>query len=130
MSSTSSNSSSLESFVNSIRNLYQSKQQSGAATSTSLVNLNEIYSTLSSNLDVLNEQSALNLIDNVLPLFPLPEFTLPNLFILFSATNKIQQVLKNTETVSDLAGVDSDRLLIHLESAIQLADENQVGVVI
>jgi hypothetical protein len=139
--------SSMDAFVSSIRGLYH--------PTSGVVNHIEIYNMLSTNTEIFTD-TPLNVIDNVLPVFPLPEFTLPHLFVLHSVVNKIQLNLKaatssnapNTNATTSAAannemdssaslpaanpetqavlGISFDRLLGLLESAIQLADENQV----
>ena len=135
---------SLESFINSIKNLYQ---QGGTN-----VNYAEIDNTLHSNPDAFISENPLNLIDNILPIFPLPVYTLPNIYVLQAATNKIQYINKtnpnqfpnpsaqvpssNAEVETgaashnflslSIAGVNVDRLLNLIENSIQFADEKQV----
>jgi hypothetical protein len=141
-------SSSLEAYVNSIRNLYQN----------SSINYNEIYAILNSNHELfINSTADLNNpIDNVLPVFTLPQFTLPNMFVLYSISNKIQNLLKKSpnsvtsgeqqqtemETSSNstsnaanpnnpsnlnAGGVSLEKLVREIENCLKQADENQVS---
>jgi hypothetical protein len=141
---------SMEAFVSSIRNMFQS---TAPDQSSSSINFVEIYNMLNSNIDIFTE-TPVNLVENVLPVFPLPEFTLPHLFVLYAIINKIQQHLKSNTSAatnsnqnaasnemdssasapssSNLAnlivlGMNADRLISLLESSIQLADEIQVS---
>jgi len=90
----------LESFVNSIRNLYQkpastttspSQQQQPARTPLGHdVNYTEVHNTITAHLTTLHENLP-NLLDNVLPIFTLPEFTLPNMAVLYAITSQFEQ---------------------------------------
>lgn len=118
----------LEAFVNSIRNLYQSQSQTS-------INYVEIYNTINSNLDVFNDNT-IGLIDNVLPVFTLPEFTLPNMAVLFAVVTKLQaftasgHAAQNEQEAGNFqnsTGINLERLLNEIENCIQKADEKQVS---
>lgn len=132
----------LEQFVNSIRNLYGSsqlasqgsqqqppQQQQGSSDaslplqkSTQSVNYGEVLSTINSNMDALTENAS-NLVDNVLPVFVLPEYTLPNMAVLYAVIQHQQQSqAANT--------VNQEKLLNEIENCIKLADERQVDLTV
>jgi tetratricopeptide (TPR) repeat protein len=145
----------LESFVNSVRALYQSstqQQQPQAATSSSnsnrlAPNYAEIYNTVMSNLEVFNENVA-NLLDYVAPIFTLPEFTLPKMGLLYSIENQLQKLNSSSTACGSssavtaiasvitgglsvaqaaaLASINQSRLLEEIENCLELADEKQV----
>jgi len=96
----------LESFVNAIRNLYQkpsstnanpSQQQQSTTTNTFSheVNYSEVHNVITSHLNILHENVP-NLLDNVLPIFTLPEFTLPNMAVLYAITSQFEQNASNS----------------------------------
>lgn len=129
----------LESFVNTIRNLYQQTAQSSSDSQQkpSCINYLEVFNTINSNLEVFNENSN-NLLDNILPVFTLPEFTLPNMAVLYAIINKSQQQqqhpnlaqarpMNEVEALINLADVNQDKLLTELQNCLQNADENQVN---
>ena len=154
----------LESFVNSIRNLYQkssstspqtSAGQTSAAAASSAnhdINYTEVQNTIHLHLNVFYENAA-NLLDNVLPIFTLPEYTLPNMAVLYavvtqlensntsastsSATNSSSSISKSVTVHTEGAATSSanstianainhDRLLNEVENCIQFSDERQV----
>jgi hypothetical protein len=143
----------LEAFVNSIQNLYQqhpsqsasqsqspqNQNQSSTSSITQDLNYNEIFNTINSNLNIFLENAS-NLMDNLLPIFTLPEYTLPNMAVLFSIISQ-QSAAQAFAAKQDL-GVDTssngsnaalaavtvnqDRLLNEVENCIQFSDEKQV----
>lgn len=129
----------MESFVNTIRSLYQQQQQQqqhqsaqGQPQSSTQkpINYNEIYNTINSNLELFNENSD-NLFDNVLPIFTLPEFTLPTMAALYAITSKAQSQVKSLneiEAVANLGSVNEDKLLNHLENCLKNSDPRQIEV--
>ena len=153
----------LEGFVNSIRNLYQrfpsttspsQEQQSAKASFGNDVNYAEVHNTITAHLNTLHE-NVLNLLDNVLPIFTLPEFTLPNMAVLYAITSQFEQhsststntqpttSVNSNNTVAQksisihtdgatplnpliLSTINQEKLLNEVESCIQLSDERQV----
>ena len=95
----------LESFVNTIRNMYQNTN----------ANYNEIFNTINTHLDFFNENSQ-NLIDNILPIFTLPLYTLPHMTVIYVISSQPQQ----------LNNINQERFLVHIENCIQQADIKQV----
>ena len=132
---------SLEQFVNSIRNMYHSQQQQqqtsptshqtldqqnrSATTSTGgPINYAEIFNTINSNLEVLSE-NANNLIDNVLPVFTLPEYTLPNMAVLYTiVTSKVNEAELTRSNATNT--VNQEKILNEVENCIKFAEEKQV----
>ena len=156
----------LESFVNSIRNLYQkpsslspsaqNNQQQTSSTASSHnheINYTEVQNTIHSHLNVFYE-NATNLLDNVLPIFTLPEYTLPNMAVLYAIITQLENSssaspsapttssASNSNTSQKSVAVHSDgapnpnqaisssinheKLLNEVESCIQFSDERQV----
>lgn len=141
---------SLETFVNSIRNLYQKlhqqtvqhsspnnatdsaqQQQSSTTSKVGSVNYLEIYNTINANLDVFSENGN-NLLDNVLPIFTLPEYTLPNMAVLYGIITQVYQQAKTTGssdvdlTRTNLTPANQEKLFTSIENCIQFSDERQV----
>jgi hypothetical protein len=115
---------------------------SGSGNNT-LVNYVEIYNTINSNLDVLSENAS-NLLENVLPVFTLPEYTLPNMAVLYAVVTQLQQQQSRANSAATgatsssgntnenepgrgIESVNSEKLLNSIESCIQFADEKQVN---
>jgi hypothetical protein len=137
----------LEQFVNSIRNLYNHQQASPSSSHQTLdqqqtsnktsnnatgpINYSEIFNTINSNLEVFTE-NANNLIDNVLPVFTLPEYTLPNMAVLFAVVTQLQQQAKSNDAepsrsnVTTTSNVNQEKILNEVENCIKFADEKQV----
>lgn len=110
-----STNSGLESFVNSIRNMFQH---------TSSINYADVYNTINSHLDIFNENAS-NLLDNVLPVFTLPEFSLPYMAVLYAISNQFQaQTAANA--VNYLNHTYQEKLLFSIETCIQQSDCKQV----
>lgn len=111
-------SSGLEAFVNSIRNMHQQSN----------VNYTEIFNAINSNLDAFSE-NAPNLLDNVLPVFTLPEYTLPHMSVLFAISSS-QQQQQNQATNAlfklHLNAAYQDKFILAVENCIQRADYKQV----
>lgn len=103
-----------ENLVNSIRNMFQQ----------SSINYAEIYNTLNTHLDVFNENAS-NLLDNVLPVFTLPEFTLPHMAIVYAISNHFQ-AQPPAAAANYLNPAYQDKLLLSIESCVQQADCKQV----
>jgi hypothetical protein len=141
----------LEAFVNSIQNLYQqqssqsqspqNQNQSSSLSSTHDLNYNEIFNTINSNLNIFLENAS-NLIDNLLPIFTLPEYTLPNMAVLFAIITQ-QSAAQAFAAKQDLGvdtssggsnaplalvNVNQDRLLNEVENCIKFSDEKQVSL--
>ncbi len=106
-------SSGLESFVNNIRNMYQNVN----------VNYTEVFNLINSHMDFFNESSQ-NLLDNVLPVFILPDFTLPHVSVLYSIVTQLQQQQNNNPVANP---VNQDKLILAIENCILLADSRQVN---
>lgn len=83
----------------------------------SLANYGEILNVINSNLEALTDNAA-NLIDNVLPVFSLPEFSLPNMAVLYAVICQLQQQPTLT--------INQEKLLNEIENCIRNADERQV----
>jgi hypothetical protein len=142
----------LEAFVNSIQNLYQQQSSQSASQSpqnqnqslsssiTHDLNYNEIFNTINSNLNIFLDNAS-NLIDNLLPIFSLPEYTLPNMAVLFAVISQ-QSAAQAFAAKQDLGvdtsssgsnaalaviNVNQDKLLNEIENCIQFSDEKQVG---
>ena len=122
----------LEAFVNSIRNLYQQPQTS----SNYNINFIEIFNTINSHLEIFND-NAHSLIENVLPLFPLPEYTLPHMAVLFSIVSQMQHVNYSNHNIAQavpianstqnqIASINQELFLLNIENCIKLADSKQV----
>ena len=94
-------SSSLEQFVNTIRNLYQQ----------SSVPYQEIYNILIQQSELLSKN--LTNLENILPIFQLPEFTLPHLSIIHTYVQHSQQI-------------NSDRLLNDIETCLKNSNNQQI----
>ena len=92
----------LEALVSNVQNMYQAQHQryaSSASTSAAAAaaasggggggeaNYPDIFNTLVQNLNVLQD-NAHNLLDNVLPIFVLPEFTLANMVVLYACASQ------------------------------------------
>lgn len=129
----------LEQFVNSIRNLYsssstttsnqaQTSEQSNQTFKMSMASYSEILNVINSNLEALTD-SAANLIDNVLPVFVLPEFTLPNMAVLYAVISQLQQQQSNGQQQQQqhTLNINQEKLLNEIENCIRLADERQVN---
>lgn len=130
----------LETFVNSIRNLYQQPAGSSGGGAGGGVNYIEIFSAINAHLDVFNENPS-NLLDNVLPVFTLPEYSLPNMAVLYAIISQLQQAkaiaqqqqqqqvtnAPNAAALSAILGVDQEKLTNCVQSCIELADEKQVS---
>lgn len=122
----------LESFVNTIRNLYQPTAQTESQKPAN-VNYIEVYNAINTNLQVFNENSN-SLLDNVLPVFTLPEFTLPNMAVLYAIITKSQQQLtpqqlkslNEIDVTANLGDINQDRLINELENCLNHSDEKQV----
>lgn len=117
----------LESFVNTIRNLYQNP--------TGNINYQEVFSTINTNLEVFNENPT-NLLENVLPIFSLPEFTLPHMAVLFGIMSQIKQSQTSSSGLAtapvatqanNLTSLNQQNFLQEIENCIQLADDQQVS---
>jgi hypothetical protein len=106
-------SSGLESFVNNIRNMYQNVN----------VNYTEVFNLINSHMYFFNESSQ-NLLDNVLPVFILPDFTLPHVSVLYSIVTQLQQQQNNNPVANP---VNQDKLILAIENCILLADSRQVN---
>ena len=124
----------LEAFVNSIRNLYQQPQTSANYN----VNFIEIFNTINSHLEIFND-NAQNLIENVLPLFPLPEYTLPHMAVLFSIVSQMQHVNHSNLNIAQavpisnssqnqITSINHELFLLNIENCIKLADHKQVKI--
>ena len=107
----------LETFVNNIRSLYQKENTISA-------NYIEIFNSINSQLFTLTAKSTYTspelpiltesipyLLDNALPVFNLPEYTLPHMSILYAIVMQV-----------NLIGVDTERLLSGVENCLHLAD--------
>ena len=132
----------LEQFVNSIRNLYssssttssgssnqaQTSEQSNQTSKMSMASYSEILNVINSNLEALTDNAA-NLIDNVLPVFVLPEFTLPNMAVLYAVISQLQQQSSNGQQQQQqhALNINQEKLLNEIENCIRLADERQVN---
>jgi COP9 signalosome complex subunit 3 len=92
--------SSLEPFVNTIRNIYQ--QQT--------IQYQEVYNTIIQHTELLTKN--LNNLENILPIFTLPEYTLPHLAILHTYT---QQPVQNL-----------DKLLTDIETCLKQSQTKQM----
>ena len=117
----------MESFISNIRSLYQQQTQQQNDTQKP-INYNEIYNTINSNLDVFNENSD-TLLNNVIPNFSLPEYTLPHMAIIYAIITKSQSQAKNLneiEAVANLTGVNEENLLHSVEICLKNSDPNQV----
>ena len=92
----------LKNFISTIRSLYKQstspQQQQSTATSND-VNFHEVYSTINSHINLFYDNLP-NLIENVLPLFNLPEFTLPNIAVLYAIVTQLEQSTASTSTAS------------------------------
>jgi hypothetical protein len=151
----------LEAFVNSIQNLYQinsqhqlqkSPQQQNQTQPSSSKNQNlhqdlnytDIFNTINSNLGIFHENASSNLIDNLLPIFTLPEYTLPNMAVLYAIVSQQSAATSasiarqdlgvdtgnegnNNSTGAAVLSVNPDRLLNEIENCIQFSDEKQVN---
>lgn len=143
----------LEQFVNSIRNLYsaststattsagsnqqQQQQQSSDSSpqttgtkSLSVANYGEILNVINSNLEALTDNAA-NLMDNVLPVFPLPDYTLPNMAVLYAIIMQLQQqsAAATSQQQQQTLNINQEKLVNEIENCIRLADESQVRTV-
>ena len=119
----------LESFVNTIRNLYQN--------STGNINYQEVFNTINANLEVFNENPS-NLLENVLPIFSLPEFTLPNMAVLFGIMSQVKQAQTSstnlatapvTSSANNATFLNQQNFLQEIEKCIQSADDHQVRLI-
>lgn len=72
---------------------------------------------INSNLEALTDNAA-NLIDNVLPVFSLPEFSLPNMAVLYAVICQLQQ--------QPTLNINQEKLLNEIENCIRNSDERQV----
>lgn len=117
----------LETFVNSIRNLYQKENASG-------VNYIEILNAINSHSDLINENFS-NLLDNVLPIFNLPDYTLPHMSVLYAIVLQVNNTNSATggnavapAANTNIAGINLDRLFNDVENCINSADYRQVTI--
>lgn len=108
-----------------MRNLYQKENASG-------VNYTEIFNTINSHSDIINENFS-NLLDNVLPIFNLPEYTLPHMSALYAIVLQVNNANSSTAGNAvapaanpNIASINLDRLLSDVENCINLADYKQV----
>ena len=136
---------SLEVFVNAIRQLYEQHSQNPKMPG----NYTDVYNCIQANLDLLSSQNASNLFDNVLPIFSLPEFTLPHMAVLYALATPMQQqqqsssapssttgsttAVRVTSTTVDVAqqtsgqaATNQERLVNHVDNCLKLADDRQV----
>lgn len=120
------NSSGLETFVNSIQNLYQ-------RTEASSINYTEVFNLISSHSEVFSANIP-TLLDNVLPIFTLPEYTLPNMACLYAIVVKLNNQATQNSNLSPNAvapsgsdlNINQEQLLTCLENCIGSADKKQV----
>ena len=114
----------LEAFVNTIRNLYQQTEP----------NYTDIYNTINSHLELFKDNGS-NLLDNVLPVFTLPEYTLPNMAVLYAIVSQLKNSVNNSgatatapdvSTVNTSAIINQETLLNNVENCINSADSKQV----
>jgi len=120
--------STFEAFVNSMQNVYNPPGQSESKHEP---NYSEVYSTIFSNINLLMNTSP-NLLTNALPVFTLPEYTLPHMAIL----NAISQIFEKqradsnqataSASTSDSNRINLEELLNEVERCLQLGDERQV----
>lgn len=121
----------LEAFVNTIRSSYQQTQNSSP-------NFTDIYNTINSHLDVFKDNGP-NLLENVLPVFTLPEYTLPNMAVLYAIISQVKNIttganaiapaLPNVSTAAaanTANTINQEKLLNDIESCLNSADYNQV----
>lgn len=125
----------LETFVNTIQNLYQQQQ----AASNQSVNYTEISNAINSHSEVFNDNGP-SLLENVLPVFTLPEYTLPHMAILYAIVTQYNNKLNQNTNVSpsatapttsnnkNLLNTNQETFLAHIENFIDLADKKQVIV--
>ena len=120
--------STLETFVNSMQNLYNPPGQSEPKHEP---NYSEVYSAIFSNINLLMNAST-NLLNNALQVFTLPEYTLPHMAILNAISNifEKQKADSNQATpsanTSDSNRINLEELLNQVERCLQLGDERQV----
>lgn len=116
----------LEAFVNTIRNLYQQTEP----------NYTDIYNTINSHLELFKDNGS-NLLDNVLPVFTLPEYTLPNMAVLYAIVSQLKNSVNNSgatatapdvSTVNTSAIINQETLLNNVENCINSADSKQVEI--
>ncbi|RNA35429.1 COP9 signalosome complex subunit 3 [Brachionus plicatilis] len=114
----------MESLVSTVRSFYQTHQ---AETSKPL-NYQEIISNFNANTTFQNE-TADNLLNNLVPLFPVPEFTLATITILNNIIGKVQSKVRNLneiEAVSNLTGINEQKLMSELENCLKNSDHKQI----
>lgn len=125
-----SNNPNLEAFVNTIRNLYQ---QSSSGLN---VNYTDIHNAINSHLDVFNDNGP-TLLENVLPVFTLPGYTLPHIAVLYAIISQINNSTQNSgsspNATAPVAGntvvnVNLEKLLSDIENCINMADCKQIEV--
>ena len=95
--------SSLELFVNTIRNLYQQQN----------VPYQEIYNTIIQNLELLTKN--INNLENILPIFSLPEYTLPHVSIIYVY---VQQSFIQQENL--------EKVIIDIETCLKQSNSQQI----
>lgn len=113
----------LEAVVSTIRSLHQ--QQNLLNTS----NYVEICNALDSNLDLLNENHP----ENLLPIFTLPEYTLPHIYVLYCLVKRSSEPVPTqspnaTAPVANTSApaTNQEKLLNDVENCILLADYKQI----
>ena len=124
------NSSGLETFINTIQMLYQTPD-------TSSINYTEVFNLITSHSEVFNANIS-TLLDNVLPIFTLPEYTLPNMACLYAIVVQLNSqtasqsnsgmspnAVAPSSRSSDL-NINQEQFMACLESCIGSADKKQV----
>lgn len=128
-------SSALDTFITTIQSLYQRPE-----TSNQSINYTEIYNVINSNLNYTDffTSSTTSLLDNVLPIFVLPEYTLPNMAVLYAIVTQTNNKAKLNASLSPNAvaptaslndsSVNDEQLMACLENCVGRADRKQVIV--
>ena len=133
----------LNSFISTIRNLYKQSQSPQQQQQQSIpihtdVNFHEVYSTINSHINLFYDNLR-NLIENVLPMFNLPEFTLPNIAVLYAIVTQLEQSTASATanqaraehtdeamSASGASSINQERLMNEIANCIELSDERQV----
>ncbi len=123
------NSSGLDVFINNIRTLYQQPE-------TSFINYNEIFNLINSHSEVLNANIS-TLLDNVLPIFTLPEYSLPYMACLYAIVVQLNSQANQNSSVSPNSvapthsannlNLNDEQFMTCLENCIGSADKKQVN---